>query len=928
MSSRYLSRIGRFICLVLVALCLSLASIAAMPIAAGTQPSVSAQASKPTQWVQQGVEAYRSGDFLAAIALWQDALQAYPAEPSVLPNASHQAIIVQNLARAYQQVGQLSESLAYWQQALALYPPANAAAMATVLTEQAQIYVALGQPREAIALLCGATDWHEGDSSPCREGTALNLANRIGDRRLQAAALGSLSEAHRTLRAFNPALSYAARGLAIAQTQSDGELLALLHSSLGNTYSEQAREGYLLANATARRGATNRAQALYEGAKQQDQLARDHLQQSLPLLHRLANHEGEVRALLRLWVGLSRSGDRAAAAVFWQRAMGLWPRLLDNQAKVTMALRLVQRPRRLVTSEGLQEGPLTEIDSRSSRTLCQDIDPGESSQQLLEQTLALTTALANQRLKSFVWGELGHLYECRQAYGQALNYTQKARLAASDAFAALDGLHLWQWQAGRIYQKLGQFDEAIAAYEQATQTLETVRSQILATTQTLQFDFQDAIAPVYRELANLQLASIQADQPIANQTAASDRFSQALGNIDALQLSELQNYFGSDCLVPIAPQRLDKVDTLATARNADARSPLGDSTALINTVILRDQTAVTLTLPNGTRYLHWLKEDEASLHQAILELLFEIQDWSERDFNPERSQRMYDRLIRPFEPFLAAAPAINTLVFVQDGLLRNLPMAALYSGTEYLVERYAIATAPFLSLHNLTPANAANRKALFVGVTQAAEVNDTFYPALQFVPDEAAQVQAQLPQTTVLLDRDRLASELDLSSAPKQPQLKDALTRSLQSQPYSILHIATHGKFEAESTQSFLVLGDNSTITLRELDTLIRNVSPNTDPLDLIVLSACQTATGDDQATLGLAGVTIRAGAKSALATLWSVSDAATPNLVGEFYHSWVDDNLSKAQALQQAQKRIIASLGRRQSPGIWAAFTLVGNWQ
>lgn len=916
MSHCRLPTVLKLICLATLSLALSLVPT----LWPSAPPAV--QASEPTQRVQQGIDAYQAGQYAAAIAHWQAALTAYP--PDSAPE--DRAILLQNVAQAYQQTGQFPEALAQWQQALALYQSASRVdKLAPVLAEQAQVYVYLGQPREAIALLCGETD-----SPTCEAGTAIALAAATGDLHTQVAALGTLGEAYRALQNFDRALAYAeGQGLDRATALAAPQLIAALHGSIGYTHSQHARENYLRANATAQRGARQGARRFYEAAWRQDQLAQAHLQESLLRFRQMGDPQGEAQVLMGLYDVLTRPGETAAGEAVLRQAAALWETLPDNRGKVSLALRLVKRSQPLVATGGADGTPLTVRDSRSSLSLCQDIVTTPQSQQLLEAAVALAKSLENTRLQSFTLGDLGHLYECRQDYPAALAYTQAARVAANDALLALDGLHLWQWQAGRLYQALGQPEQAIAAYQQATDTLETVRSQILATTQNLQFDFRDAVTPVYRELADLQLAQIPPEQLVDSNTATGRAFSHALGNIDALQLAELQNYFGSDCVIPIAAQRIDEapeagdrppppVQTESAALPEAARSPLGDSAALISTIILPEKTAVTLTLPTGQKYLHWIEEDENTLRQATLTLIRELQDWLELDFDLTRSQQMYDRLIRPFEPILANAAAIDTLVFVNDGLFRGLPMAALHSGSEYLVERYAIATAPFLSLTPPQQTDVNDLTALFVGVTQSSEVGGRSFPALDFVAQEAQRVKARLPATTLLLDTDL---------ATGQRPLKAALTDKLQVAPYSILHIATHGKFEAEAEKSFLVLGSDSTLTIGELDGLLRAVSPNTDPLELMVLSACQTATGDDRASLGLAGVTIRAGANSALATLWSVGDATTADLIDGFYQGLVQAGLPKAKALQQAQKRIIDTMGRQQSPGIWAPFTLIGSW-
>lgn len=96
--------------------------------------------------------------------------------------------------------------------------------------------------------------------------------------------------------------------------------------------------------------------------------------------------------------------------------------------------------------------------------------------------------------------------------------------------------------------------------------------------------------------------------------------------------------------------------------------------------------------------------------------------------------------------------------------------------------------------------------------------------------------------------------------------------------------------------------------------------------MELLTLSACQTAAGDDRAALGLAGVAVKAGARSALATLWFINDQATALLITEFYHQLRDPDLSKAKALQRAQL-ILLNDRRYQHPGYWSPFLLIGNW-
>jgi CHAT domain-containing protein len=149
--------------------------------------------------------------------------------------------------------------------------------------------------------------------------------------------------------------------------------------------------------------------------------------------------------------------------------------------------------------------------------------------------------------------------------------------------------------------------------------------------------------------------------------------------------------------------------------------------------------------------------------------------------------------------------------------------------------------------------------------------------------------------------------------------------KELTENPYSIVHIASHAQFDSDVTKTFLLTYD----TKLNMDTLGRFMGLTTfreNAVELLTLSACQTAAGDDRAALGLAGIAVKAGARSALATLWVVNDPASAVLVSEFYRQLKDPSVSKAAALQQAQLKLLSDR-RYRHPGYWGPFLLIGNW-
>jgi CHAT domain-containing protein len=158
------------------------------------------------------------------------------------------------------------------------------------------------------------------------------------------------------------------------------------------------------------------------------------------------------------------------------------------------------------------------------------------------------------------------------------------------------------------------------------------------------------------------------------------------------------------------------------------------------------------------------------------------------------------------------------------------------------------------------------------------------------------------------------------------------LQEQLQNKSYPVVHIATHGKFGVDAASTFLLTFD-SRMTLEQIDEVLREAKlsqkrpqRSQQPVELLTLSACQTAAGDNRAALGIAGVAVRAGVRSALASLWNINDEATVPLIEEFYTQLEQPQVTKAEALQTAQLKMINHL-EYSHPAVWSPFILIGNW-
>jgi CHAT domain-containing protein/tetratricopeptide (TPR) repeat protein len=856
----------------------------AISLALGQVSTLQAQDSDGDLLVSLGVKEYQQGQYQAAIALWQRALSSYQATEDN-PNT---VIVLENLARASQQIGQTEQAIAFWSQVTEQYQQAgNKQQLGRSLTELAQGYSSLGQHRQAIAILCGESNV----KGQCAVDSAIAIAQEQEDRLGKAAAEGSLGEAYRLRGDYTQAVGYLKASLKNAQGIKNQQLSISALNSLGNTYSSLAQVSYRRAESAEGRGdiygrtgeeyaIDSPVMQLRANGKQQDQLALNYFQSSLKIATEQQNSGEQVRSLISSLAIDYRLSDATAAAKTKQQALALIPSLPLESTTVYATIDLAK----LLQPE------------KVSFTRCYNPDSLPAAQALLQQAVKQAQQLKDPRVTSFALGELGHTYECDQDYQQALELTQQARLTAEKN---KDSLYLWEWQTGRILLAQGKPDLSIAAYETAIATLESIRDDILTANRDVQFDFRDTVEPIYRGLIAQRLDT--QDNILVVESRETEQISNVnsiLTTVDSLRLAELQNYFGNDCAIADVVA-INKVDLL----NPDPH------TAYFSTIILDDRTAVIVNFPGRKTKIVWQgKKGKAALTKEINQFRRGLENFYTQ-FDVSLGQNLYSWLIQPFAQDLEREQ-ITTLVFIQDGLLRSLPMAALHDGKQFLIQKYAIATTPSLNLTSPTSLKRQELKVLALGLSKASKVDNEAFPSLPNVNQEISQVQKFFPQSKGLLNKDFT---------------HDRLQQELAETSYPIVHIATHGQFGSEPKDTFLITGDNEKLTIPELDRIIRSTATQNEPVNLITLTACQTAVGDERAALGLAGVAIQAGASSALASLWSISDRVTPAVVKDFYLGIQTENLSKAEALQKAQ---VALIEEGVPPAFWSPFIIIGNWQ
>ncbi|MDH5587486.1 MAG: CHAT domain-containing protein, partial [Nitrospirota bacterium] len=364
---------------------------------------------------------------------------------------------------------------------------------------------------------------------------------------------------------------------------------------------------------------------------------------------------------------------------------------------------------------------------------------------------------------------------------------------------------------------------------------------------------------------------------------------EARNTVEAFKAAELQDYFQEDCVQP--SQTLTQ--TLQSA------SP---HTVILYPILLADRIELIVNFPSGLKQ-YTVKVREQNVTKVARQFRLKLQNFSNQGFK-ESSTQLYTWLIKPLEQDLETE-GIETVVFVPDGALRSIPIAALYDGEQYLIEKYAMATTPGVTMTDPKPLNRENINILSLGLTESVQG----FPALPYVEKELKNLQAMY-KGQQLLNEDFVVN---------------SMRQQLKSEDYNIVHIASHGLVESKVENTFVLAFDEK-ITMNRLAELVGLFRFRKAPLELLTLSACETAAGDDRAALGLAGVAVKAGARSALATLWFIDDAVASDLIGEFYQQLHDPTLSKAQALQIAQIKILENPDFRH-PNFWSPFLLINNW-
>lgn len=506
------------------------------------------------------------------------------------------------------------------------------------------------------------------------------------------------------------------------------------------------------------------------------------------------------------------------------------------------------------------------------QALLPDSDPVGIAQQFAQTSLNQSREIENKRAQANALVVLGTVYvETGENISALDSLTYAQNLAIS--ITAPDLIYQASWQLAQLHQRRGQKGLALKAYRSAIAALNDVRGNLLSVNRSLQFSFRDQIEPLYRQYIQLLSDTEQPD------------FEQILEVNSSLQVLAIENYL-----------QCGKLEFV----------PLKAQVNLPTTFYILDLGDRLVVLVRHEGKLHRYSVAAKPVRENVRTLQRLLQSDGFKTLNPSAllpySQEIYNRIIRPGESFIGSD---GRVIVVGNGTLNNLPLGLLHDGQQYLVEKYQIVSSLGAEIEGAHK-QGRKQKALFAGITQMSpSTADLKLPPLPEVIREAEVFEANFKNSKLLIDQ-----------AFTTKQLQERL------QNYTILHLATHAQFSSNPAETFLLTWDDR-IGIPELEVLVRQRSTQDQGLDLLFLSACETAKGDQRSQLGLAGLATQAGARNAIASLWLVESDSTTKLASEFYQN-VAKGESYARALQLAQLSLKNS--EYSHPYYWAPFILLGG--
>lgn len=921
------------------------------------------------------------GEMQKALELFNQALALY----QVVDDKGSGATTLVNLGRVYSDLGEKQKALEFYNQALPLKRAlGDKIGEAYALINFGIVYSDLGEKQKALGFYS----------------QALSLYRAVGYKTGEADALNNFGRVYSDLGEKQKALEFYNQALPLKRVISDKSGEADILNNIGNVYSDL--------------GETQKALEFYNLA--------------LPLKRAVGDKAGESTALNNIGTCYSNLGEKRRALVFFDQALPIERAVgdklnegntLNNIANVYADLGERQKAidfynqalllKRAVGDRSSAADTLTNLG-----LIYAGLNERQKALDLFNEALLLEQAVRDKGGEAHallgiggIYYALGEKQKALQFYQQALPLKRVVGEKSGEAFTLRILMHLWK--------DLGKPALAIFYGKQAINDYQQLRGNIKGLEKEIQKTFLGKVESGYRYLAGLLIAQgripeaervlemlkeeeffqyTRRDKAVASalltRTDLSDKEQKALdeyskiadqltsigSELEALEAERLK--LPEDAAFPKQTQLDDLKPKLAAATKSfqvfqrqleeqfgktdvrvaqiesglqsDLKSWSVSNTVIISTIVGTDQLQLIVTTPT-VQEPHTIEISAAKLNALVAEFREAVID-PRIDPRPA-GEKLYEVLVKPIEGDLAGAKA-KTLIWSLDGTLRYVPIAALWDGKHYLVERFQNVVIALASRSKVAagPMPVSQWRGLGLGVSKSWGS----FPALEAVPDELKGIIRQEGTSGAANEQGVLPGRRLLDSDFTRSNLERALGR------YSVIHIASHFDFlPGTEKSSFLLLGDGTRLTLDA----ISSSTPLFDKVELLTLSACNTATGGDAEGAEVEGFGVLAqkqGALAVLATLWAVADASTGRLMREFYRQRVaNPELNKAEALRQAQLSLFrgnnkvdeastimqprsseklsgassAVLSFKPDPNAkyahpyyWAPFILIGNWK
>jgi CHAT domain-containing protein/tetratricopeptide (TPR) repeat protein len=846
--------------------------------------SSTAQAQTSQDWtieadklLEQGIQQFDISEYQAAIRSWQQTLAIY----QQLKDRDGEASSLNNLGLAYYSLGQYPKAIEFHQQSLAIKQEiGDRNGEATSLNNLGGAYFQLGQYPKAI-------EFYQQSLAIFRE-----ISNRNGE----GLTLGNLGNVYNNLGEYPKAIEFYQQSLAIQREIGNRNGFASSLMGLGNVYNN-----------------------LGEYPK-----AIEFYQQSLAIQREIGNRNGFASSLMGLGNAYNFLGEYPKAIEFYQQSLAI-QREIGNRNGFASSLMAL----------GSAYGSLGEY---------------PKAIEFYQQSLAIKREIGDRKEVANSLNNLGNAYANLGQYPKAIEFHQQS-LGIAREIGNREGESIFLSNIGLTLQKQQQPELAIVFYKQSVNITEGIRQDLRKLPREQQESYTQTVADTYRSLADLLISQgrlLEAQQVLEllkiqelrdftrNARAGGETAGIALSRIEEDILKKygtliafgLKLYECEQQKCNILSQLRDQLDTLTQQFNQDtntfrktlqerlAKDPAlmepeqvrntaakivtaEPDTILVYPLVLKDKIRILLATRAGEKGVVFrtfeTPVNQQQLWNKVSQFRTELSNPNGEKELKAISQELYNWLIKPLEGEIKGKNVRN-LVFSLDRSTRYIPMAALFDGKQYLIERYGISTilnAGLTDVKDRLPSKKQDIKVLAMGVSKAFPG----FNALSNVPLELANiVQKSGKENTGIFPGSEFLDEAFIF-----PTLRDNLSGN------KILHIATHGKFESGRPEnSFLLSGTGEELKIDQIQTL-QNYMKDTH---LVVLSACETALGGvDADGIEMSGISfyfLTNGAKAVIASLWLVNDASTSQLMQQFYQNLSTGKMTKAQALREAQIAMI----------------------